>query len=179
MFGLPPCLHYNTLVKPSPLVSQPAPPFALKAVATGRVFRLEDYRDRAVLLIFADHNTGRSAQAVVEHLRRRYPRFVQLAIALVIDARIVPRLFRGTAEGRMEKEFRETAATIPQGFDPAEHLILLPDWNGQITRAYHAADLGRHLHLVLIAPGGLVRAEYHGPEPAARAVELVQLLIGD
>lgn len=163
----------------SPLIGQPAPPFALKAIASGRIFRPADYGERAVLLIFANHNTGRSAQTVVERLRRRYPHFEQLAIALVIDARIVPRLFRGTAEGRMEKEYREVATAIPKGFDPADHLILLPDWSGEITRAYHANDLNHHVHLVLIGPDGVVRADYHGPEPAARAVELMQLLMGD
>ena len=158
---------------------QAAPPFSLKAVATGRIFRPADYRGRAVLLIFADHNTGRSAQAVVERLRRRYSQFELLAIALVIDARIVPRLFRGTAEGRMEKEYRETAAAIPSGYDPADHLILLPDWNGEVTRAYRAGDLGRAIHLFLIGPDGLISGEYHGPDPAARALEMVQALLGD
>lgn len=158
---------------------QPAPPFSLKTVATGRIFKPADYRGRAVLLIFADHNTGRSAQSVVERLRRRYPQFERLAIALVIDTRIVPRLLRGMAEGRMEKEYREAAAAIPQGYDPADHLILLPDWNGEVTRAYGAADLGRHLHLFLIGPDGLIKADYHGSDPATRAPEMVQALLGD
>jgi peroxiredoxin len=158
---------------------QPAPAFNLKAIGSGRIFRPADYRDRPVLLIFADHNTGRSAQAVVERVRRRFPRFEQLAIALVIDARIVPRLLRGMAEGQMEKEYRQAAAAIPSGYDPADHLILLPDWNGEITRAYGAADLGRHIHLFLIGLDGVVKGEYHGPDPAARALEMAQALLGN
>ena len=161
------------------LVGQPAPPFALQAIASGRIFRPADYRDRAVLLIFGNHLTGRGAQAVVERLRPRYPRFEQLAIAVVVDAHIVPRLFRGAVEGLMEKEYREVATLIPPGFDPADHLILLPDWSSEVTRAYHAGDLNHHVHLVLIGPDGVVRADYHGPEPAAKAVELMQLLMGD
>jgi hypothetical protein len=163
----------------SPLIGQPAPPFALKAIATGRLFRPADYRDRAVLLIFANHLTGRSTQTVVERLRRRYPQFEQLAIAVVVDARIVPRLLRGTVERLMEKEYHQAASAIPTGFDPADHLILLPDWGGEVMRAYPLGDLNLHVHLVLIGPGGLVYADYHGPETAARAVELMQLLMGD
>ena len=158
---------------------QPAPPFSLKAVATGRIFRPADYLGRAVLLIFADHNTGRSTQVVVERLRRRYPQFERLAIALVIDTRIVPRLFRGAVEGLMEKEYRQAAAAIPSGYNPADHLILLPDWNGEVTRAYHATDLNRAIHLVLIGPDGTVQSEYHGADPATRALEMAQALLGD
>jgi len=158
-------------------VGRPAPPFALKAVGSGRVFSPSDYRGRVVLLLFADHSTGRSAQAVVERLRRHYPRFDQLVVALVIDARIVPRLFRGTAEGMMEKEYREAAALIPSGYDPAEHLILLPDWKGDVTRAYGATGLGRHLHLALIGLDGVVSAEYHGPDTADTALALAASLL--
>ncbi len=170
---------YNCCVTRPLSPGQPASPFSLKTVATGRVFKPADYLGRAVLLIFADHNTARSSQAVVEKLRRRYPQFERLAIAVVIDARIVPRLFRGAVEGFMEKEYRETAAAIPQGYDPADHLILLPDWNGEITRAYGAAELGRHLHLFLIGSDGLVKGQYYGPDPAARALEMTQALLGD
>ena len=60
----------------------------------------------------------------------------------MIDARVVPRLFRGTAEGMMEREYREAAAAMPKGYDPAEHLILLPDWKGEVVRAYGVDHLG-------------------------------------
>lgn len=170
---------YNSRVTQPLAPGQPAPPFSLQAVATGRIFSPADYLGRAVLLIFADHNTARSTQAVVERLRRRYPQFERLAIAVVIDARIVPRLFRGAVEGLMEKEYRQAAAAIPKGYDPADHLILLPDWGGEIIRAYGAAGLGQAVHLFLIGPDGLTKGEYHGPDPAARALEMVQALLGD
>ena len=79
----------------------------------------------------------------------------------------------------MEKEYRQAAAAIPSGYDPADHLILLPDWNGEVTRAYRAADLGQAVHLFLIGPDGLTRGQYHGPDPAARALEMVQALLRD
>jgi hypothetical protein len=161
------------MTTPSTLVGQPAPSFALKAVATGRVFSPAGYLGRVVLLLFGDHNTGRSAQTVVEHVRRRYPHVTQLAIALVIDARIVPRFARGMAESMMEREYRQAAAQIPSGFDPAEHLILLPDWKGDVLRAYGLANLDHDLYAVAIGADGLVKATYHGPDMAGRALALV------
>lgn len=166
------------MAKGASVVGQSAPPFALKAVATGRLFSPADYRGRVVLLLFADQHTGRGTQAVVEQLRRAYPRFEQLVIALVIDARVVPRLFRGTAEGMMEREYRETARQIPQGYDPAEHLILLPDWKGEVVAAYGVGDLSRHAHAVCLGPDGVVRGEYSGPDAVKGALELVRAQLG-
>lgn len=163
--------------KPTSLAGQAAPPFAMKAVATGRTFSPADHKGKPVLLLFANHNTGRATQGIVETVRRRYPHYARLPIALVIDARIVPRLFRGVAEGQMEKEYRETAAQVPTGFDPADHLILLPDWKGEVAKAYHAGDLDHHVKLVVIGADGRVQAEYQGPEPGERALELLGPLL--
>ena len=156
---------------------QQAPPFKLKAVATGRIFQPADHAGRPVLLIFVDHNTGRASQDVVVALRRKYPEYHLLPIALIVDARIVPRLARGIAEGMMEKGFREAAAEIPKGYDPADHLILLPDWTGETVRAYGVGNVSREIALVLIGPDGRVAATYHGPDPARAALELVRPLL--
>lgn len=164
--------------KGAPLIDQPAPPFALKAVATGRVFSPADYRGRVVLLLFADQHTGRGTQTVVESVRRQYPRFEQLVIALVIDARVVPRLFRGTAEGMMEREYREAAAAMPKGYDPAEHLILLPDWKGEVVRAYGVDHLGRQAHAICIGPDGRVTGEYQGDDLVAGTLALLRAQLG-
>jgi hypothetical protein len=158
---------------------QPAPAFSLKAVASGRVFRPADHAGRPLLLIFVDHNTGRASQPIVETLRRRYADHRQLTIAIVVDARIVPRLLRGVAEGVMESSYREVAAAIPAGYDAADHLILLPDWSGDVVRAYGIGSVSREIALVLIGPDGVVRANYHGPNPAARALELARAVLGD
>mgnify|MGYP000872951219 FL=1 len=152
----------------------------MKAVASGRVFQPADYLGRPVLLVFVDHNTGRAAQEIVVGLRRRYPNFARLAIALVVDARVVPRLVRGVAEGMMAAAYREVSAQIPAGHDPADHLILLPDWSGDVVLAYGVCDLSKQVALALIGPDGRVAANYHGPNPAQAALELVHpLLAGD
>ena len=174
-----PFSDYNSRVTQPLTPGQPAPAFSLKAVASGRVFQPADHAGRPLLLLFVDHNTGRAAQPIVEAVRRRYPDHRQLAIALVVDARVVPRLLRGVAESLMESSYREAAAAIPAGFDPADHLVLLPDWSGDVVRAYRIGSVSREIALVLIGPDGTVRADYHGPNPAARALALAQAVLGD
>lgn len=161
----------------TPLKGRPAPHFVLKAIASGRIFNLAGHAGRPVLLLFVDHHTARATREVVISLRQRYPDFDQLPVALVVDLRIIPAPLRGTAERFMESAYRQAATEVPGGFDPADHLILLPDWNGDVVGAYGIGNVSRHMQLVLIGPDGIVRATYHGPEPARHALKLVGPLL--
>lgn len=132
----------------------PAPKFKLTAVATGRNFDLKDFRSRYVLLLFVSPTNARSSREVVIRVRKAFPNFEQLPIAVVVNLHTVPRFFRGTVERIMESAYRDAAAEIPVEFDPADHLILLPDWEGTITNAYHADNSDREVHLRLVDPEG-------------------------
>jgi hypothetical protein len=110
------------------IVGRLASSFTLKAIASGRTFNPADHKGKPVLLIFANHNTGRGTQSMVESVRRRHPQFERLPITLVIDARIEPRFF--------------------------------------------------HVKLVIIGADGWVQAEYQGPQPAEKALELLAPLLG-
>lgn len=163
---------------PSPLPSgTPAPGFALTAVATRRDFRLADFRGRAILLIFAEATGASASRDIVIALRRRYPDFAALAIAVVVDLRIVPGLLKGVAEGIMEAAYKQAAVEVPAGYDAADHLILLQDWNGAVTKAYGADGVGKQLTLVLIDAEGRVRGHYRGDLPVEGSLALVSSLM--
>lgn len=132
----------------------PANTFKLTAVATGRVFNLADFRARYVLLLFVAPTNARSSREAVIKVRKTYPNFDQVPIAVVVNLRSVPGILRGTVERIMESAFREAAAEIPPGFDPADHLILLPDWEGTVTKAYRAEKSDRDIHMILVDPKG-------------------------
>jgi hypothetical protein len=166
--------RYNVGVNESP-----APDFTLVAVATKRQFRLSSFRGRPVLLIFADANTARQSREVVVGLRQRYPEFARLVIAVVVDLRIVPGLLRGMAVGIMETAYRGAAAEVPSGHDPAEHLILLQDWDGKVSGRYLSGELNRHVQLALVDRDGLLAATYAGDDPATAALQLVAGLLDD
>lgn len=127
-----------------------------------------------MLLLFVDYNTGRSTREVVMALRSRYPDFEQIPIALIVDLRIVPKLLRGAAGRVMESAFHQASAEVPDGYDPADHLILLPDWNGQVFKAYGIGDVNRHMQMVLIGRDGMIREVYQGPNESQVALDLVQ-----
>lgn len=128
---------------------------------------------RPVLLLFVDYNTGRATREVVISLRQHYPDFSKLPIALIVDLRVVPKLLRGTATRIMEVAYKQAAGEIPTGYDPSEHLILLPDWTGEIFDAYHVGAVNQYMKLVIIGPDGSVNATYQGPDASRAAYNLV------
>lgn len=103
-------------------------------------------------------------------VRRSIPDAEQLPIALIVDLRVVPRLLRGTAERFMEGAYKEAASEVPDGYDPADHLILLPDWTGAVFRAYGVGDVSRYPYLILVSPEGRIAAAFQGADSASAAV---------
>lgn len=155
----------------------PAKDFSLTAAATGRVFNLADFRSRYVLLIFVTPTTARSSRDVVTGVRKAYPNFEQLPIAVIIDLRSVPGFFRGTAERILESAYREAAADIPSGYDPEDHLILLPDWKGTLTKAYDANKSDHKIHMILIDPEGKVDSSFSSLSSIERLISRMKSLL--
>jgi hypothetical protein len=154
-----------------------APDFTLVAVGSRRRIHLAALRGRAVLLLFADATTAKQSRDVVVGLRRRYPEFERLAIAVVVDLRSVPGLLRGMAEGIMETAYRGAAAEVPAGHDPADHLILLQDWDGKVTAAYGHGQSSRQVRFVLLNGDGQIVARYAGSDPPGAALQAVSALL--
>lgn len=80
---------------------------------------------------------------------------------------------RGVAQGFMETAFHQAAAEIPPGYHPADHLIILPDWDGKVCQASAVQDVSRQPTLVLVQADGYIHATYQGPQPATSALDLL------
>ena len=154
-----------------------APTFTLEAVGSGRVFQLSAYRGRHVLLIFVSGFAARNTRDLVIGVRRHFPDFDPLPLAIIINLAAVPGLLRGAVKNFMESAYRDAAGEIPPGYAPDEHLILLPDWSGKITSAYSFNDSGNEVHLVSISPEGQILADFHGPGAVNNTIALLQKVL--
>lgn len=126
-----------------------------------------------MLLLFVDRHNARTARELVEQIRRQQPDHEALTIALVIDLHAVPKVLRGTAEHFIEGLYHQSAALIPAPYDPADHLILLSDWTGQLFAGYRI-DQDRHeMAAVLVDDRGLVVAVIHDPATPRKVLALV------
>jgi hypothetical protein len=157
-------------------IGEPAPQLDLQAVATGRRFDLGLYHDRTVLLIFVSAFEARSTRDVVIPIRQQFPEFNRLPIAIIINLKPVPKLLRTTVSSFMEAAYREAAADVPPGFNPADHLILLPDWTGAVTNKYGINHSKAGMYLLVIGRGNKLTGAFHGPEATNRAINLIRTI---
>lgn len=123
-----------------------------------------------------DRHTAQAARDLVEQVRRRHPDHEQVTVALVLDLNNVPIFLRGTAERFIESAYTEGAGQIPPPYDPADHLILLPDWTGQLFGGYHIADASHEIAAVVINPSGQVVTTIQAPDTANQVMDTLSRL---
>lgn len=150
----------ETIVEKSPISQSPisvseVPDVTLTAVQSNREINLKAPGQTAVL-IFHTQDTGDAAKAVNLAVRDQYPLAAEVMIASVIDLSGVPRMFRKVASAAMEKVYQKMAESLPTGFEPAEYLLMLPDWDGAVTRAFGLTGVDKQAAVVVLdAKGGM------------------------
>lgn len=152
----------------------PAPPFELVAAYTRRVFSPAASLGTPVMLVFISYATRHMVQDISLAVRERYPAASQVLVANLINLNFVPGLARSTAKRMMDAELREAVKQLSPGFNPYDHLILLPDWKGSVFKVYRVGRLDDQIALVMIDTKGLVAGSYRGTDPAGTALSLLE-----
>ena len=160
---------------PRPATANTAPALTLKAAGSGCEVTLNALGKPAVL-IFHTADSAEQAGAINAVLRSAsaYPSAKALVIANVVDLHAVPKLFRSFAEKSMRESFQKAAAALPAGFDPAEYVLILPDWDGSVTKTLGLKDTSRTVGLAVLDGGGGVVGTYQGSQPEAQALALLK-----
>lgn len=152
-----------------------APDFRLQAVASGRPVGRAECAGRPLLLLFHDQHSIELVRTLQTQVRARYP-VDRLLAASVVNLAAVPRLLRGTAQGFMAAAYHSAARELPSGLDPAEHVLILPDWTGETYRAFGVNGSARPVS-VLLDGGWRVHARVEGPDFVAGTVAALASLI--
>lgn len=149
-----------------------APRFSLTAEESGRKIDLQCATGQ-FLLIFHGYQTVSIVAKVIRAVREIYPNPNQVLVISVADMRIVPRLLRGTARTFMKNAYKEASREIPPGQDPADHIIILADWNGTLHKVYRVPPTKQQVALVLISDTKAVVGSYFGAQPEKAALDLL------
>jgi prolycopene isomerase len=155
--------------------STSAPAVTLKAAGSGREVTLNAIGKRSVL-IFHTADTAEDAERINQAVRAvdEYQACESVTIINVVDLHSVPKLFRSFAEKSMRESYDKASKSIPQGQDPQDYVIILPDWDGKATKGFGLGDTSKVVGLaVLDAQGGVV-GTYQGDEPELHALKLLQ-----
>jgi hypothetical protein len=154
-----------------------APDITLKSVVSNRQVNLR--KPGAVLvLVMPTQATTEAVNPLRAALRERYPDPAKVVIASVVDLRQVPRLMRKMGESALSKRYDEVAAGLQPGQDPAQYVVMCPDWNGEVPGKLGFGDLGSELGVAVIAADGTIAGTYRGLEPLEPVTALVAGLLG-
>lgn len=155
----------------------PAPEFALTAVASERQVGIPHSLPNVLVLLFQDQNTVAAARAVNQTVRRVYPYSDDLVVASVVNMSGVPRMMRGMAERVLNRAYSEAAKEIPTGYDPADYIVLLPDWSGGVFRKFAVVDVSKQALMVVINDQGQIVLRKQGGDLARAALNELQKLV--
>ena len=107
------------------------PDVTLTAAGSEREVKLRQIGVPAIL-IFHGQDTGDAALEVNKAVRKQYAGADEVFIASVIDLRSFPSMFRGMVQPVLEKAYHNAAGRVPAEADPADLVVLLPDWEGSV-----------------------------------------------
>ncbi len=149
-----------------------APALVFTAIESKRMIDVADIDRRTVLLLISQE-TSNTVDPVIAEIRAKYELASDVQIANVVDLRKFPRLVRKVAETLMSHRYKESAKELPPGRDPAEWVIILPDWDGELMKALEITDVSEELAVAVIAPGGRLLGVHQGLGAGAAALEMI------
>jgi hypothetical protein len=143
-----------------------APHFGLLAAGSGRRVSLDGMAGRRIVLIFHLQGTAPTAREINRAVRDRHPSPDDVLIASVVDLSMVPPVYWLTLglvlSSAYERVVREES---PPGVDPADYVIICPDWGGLVSRKYRARETGRAAVIVVINKDSNIAGSYQGERP--------------
>ena len=164
------------------MATRQAPAFTLDHVV-GRPVSLADYRGRPVVVIFAGRDSGEQVRQIAWTIRARYGD-EELPMLSVLDLHGVPRPLHGLVRGRLRSVYQEAVREATTGMrargravppDMSAAIVLLPDWDGAVTRSFGLSGVDRQAVAVLIDGDGAIRGNGAG----AQAGEQILALVGE
>lgn len=148
------------------------PSITLTSIGSGRKVKLDKIGTPAVL-IFHGRNTSEAARTVNGPVRDRYPDASRLLVASVADLHSVPRLLRGVVEAFISDAYEEASQELPEGWKSYDYLLILPDWDGKVTRAVGLDHTDRTAGVVVLDSQGNITGVYQGRDLIGQTLVLL------
>ena len=136
--------------------------------------RLRGLAGRKVVPVFHLQGTAPTARAMNRAVRERFPDPEEVFIASVIDLSIVPSLYWMTVGLVLNSAYEQAARELPPDVDPAEYLVILPDWGGRVSRDYGVRNTGRAAAIVVVDEDSNVTLSYQGERPVEAVLEALR-----
>jgi hypothetical protein len=153
---------------------QPAPDFSLTAIKSGREISRKSCAGLVLGLVFHGRETVHAVVEINTTVRPVYPDPKPVVLVSVVDLSVVPRLLHRAVKPVLEQAYDQAAREMPKGYNPADYVFLLPDWNGAVTKAFKAKHTDKAAAVVVLDAAGRVAGSYQGPQPGPATLDLVR-----
>ena len=150
-----------------------APDFSLRAVGSGRQVGLENVAGKTVVLVFHFQSTAGIARKVNYAVRARYPEPDRVLVASVVDLSLVPPFYQPMAGPFLYQAYEQTSSRLPPQAEPADYVVILPDWSGRVSRAYGARRTDRAAAVVVIDENSSIAGSYQGDQAVENVLEIL------
>jgi hypothetical protein len=117
---------------------------------------------RPVVLIFHSRDNRDAARGVVQSIRNVYNDASLVATVNVVDLSMFPKLLRPMVNADLNKAFDVEAANLRADRDPESHIVILPDYDGSLTRAWGVADAASVVSAIVLDGDWRVQARASG-----------------
>jgi hypothetical protein len=151
-----------------------APDFDLLAAGSGRRARLRGLAGRRVVLVFHLQGTAPTPRGINRAVRERFPDPEEVFVASVIDPSIIPSLYWMTVGLVLGSAYEQARRELPPDVDPADYLVILPDWNGRVSRDYGVHNTGRAAAIVVVDKDSNSILSYQAGRPAEAVLEALE-----
>jgi hypothetical protein len=123
---------------------------------------------RKVVVIFHLQGTAPTAREINHAVRAHHPDPEDVLVASVIDLSIVPPFYWMSVGLILNQAYDGATEDLPPDANPAEYVVILPDWGGLVSRNYGARNTGRAAAIVVLDEEGGVAVSYQGSGPSRR-----------
>ncbi|MEA3143959.1 MAG: hypothetical protein QOG31_1283 [Thermoplasmata archaeon] len=148
---------------------QPVPKFTATAAVSGRTVSDADLKGTGVLVVHGA-KTADAAKEVSKAVRTRWPQPQQVFLASIVDLRAFSGLWKRVAEAQVKSTYEKLAGKAKEaGLDPAEQVLICPDWDGAIGKALGVAEPDKEAAAIVVK-GGKVVAVATGKDVAAQVM---------
>ncbi len=150
-----------------------APFFSLISAGSGRRVSLREMLGRKTVLIFHLQGTAPAAHEINHAVREKYPSPSDVLVASVIDLSIVPPVYWLSVSIVLNTAYDKAAAELPAGANPADYVVILPDWAGLASLKFGIRNTGRAAAVVVVNEDATIAGLYQGESPVEAVMQLL------
>ncbi len=146
----------------------PCPAFTLRAAVSGREVSPGAAKGKRLVLVLHGPKTSDAAKEVGKAVRAVHTS-ADVVVANVVNLKAMGGLWKKVAEAQLKATYEKMAGKVTLG-DPADYVVICPDWENAVAPLFGVEDGDRTPGLVVVRADGTVAGVAEGAGLGEKAV---------